>query len=112
MALAEVVDAYSLRALTWAAGVGQVYFRSHGVGVTIRVFKRVSAAPTQHACFFKAILVGGIHLNAAQLCESVTYYQICITLALLARAHGRKGKCITGCAAHAMDDVSAHELSK
>ena len=53
MALAEVVDGYGLRALARPAGVGEVYFRSHGVGVTIRVFKRVSAALTQHACFLR-----------------------------------------------------------
>ena len=49
MALAEMVDGYGLRALAGAAGVGQVYFRSHCAGVTIRVFKRVPAALTQHA---------------------------------------------------------------
>jgi len=49
MALAEVVDGDGLRALAGAACVGQVYFRSHGVGVTIRVFKRVSAALAKHA---------------------------------------------------------------
>ena len=62
MALAEVVDGYGLRALARAAGVGHVYFRSHGVGVTIRVFKRVSAALAQHACFSMAIQAGARYI--------------------------------------------------
>ena len=49
MALAEVVDGYGLRALAGAAGVGQVYFRSHGAGVTISVFQFISAALAKHA---------------------------------------------------------------
>ena len=48
MALVEVVYGYGLRALAGAAGVGKVYFRPHGAGVTICVFQLISAALAKH----------------------------------------------------------------
>ena len=48
MALVEVVYGYGLRAFAGAAGVGKVYFRPHGAGVTIGVFQRIPAAFAKH----------------------------------------------------------------